>query len=83
MSLAMMLRRLEIDATTRTACAPASACGARTSAHVEFELAEACLSHRVGQRTVSRPTPGRACWSVDGPIMPAWANHVTGKEASN
>lgn len=52
MALAMLLRRLEIDVTAH---------GFRTSfrtwcsevAHVEFELAELCLSHRIGS-AVSR-----------------------------
>ena len=81
MSLAMMLRRLEIDATTH---------GMRSSfrmwcsdvAHVEFELAESCLSHRVGS-AVSRAYARSDMLERRRPIMSAWANHVTGKEASN
>ena len=79
MALAMLLRRLEIDATVH---------GCRTSfrtwcsevAHVEFELAELCLSHRIGSQ-VSRAYNRTTMTERRRPIMVQWANYVT--DASN
>ena len=81
MALAMLLRRLEIDATVH---------GCRTSfrtwcsevAHVEFELAELCLSHRIGN-AVSRVYNRTTMIERRRPIMSAWADHVTSSNAGN
>jgi integrase len=78
MSLSMLLRRMGIDATVH---------GFRTSfrtwcsdiAHVEFEVAESCLSHRVGS-AVSRAYARSEMLERRRPIMAAWANFVTGSE---
>ena len=79
MALAMLLRRLDIDATVH---------GCRTSfrtwcsevAHVEFELAELCLSHRIGSQ-VSRAYNRTTMTERRRPIMVQWAGYVT--DASN
>ena len=81
MALAMLLRRLEIDVTAH---------GFRTSfrtwcsevAHVEFELAELCLSHRIGS-AVSRAYNRTTMTERRRPIMSAWADYVTGVDAGN
>lgn len=81
MALAMLLRRLEIDVTAH---------GFRTSfrtwcsevAHVEFELAELCLSHRIGS-AVSRAYNRTTMTERRRPIMSAWADFVCGVGADN
>jgi integrase len=82
MALAMVMRRMKIaDATVH---------GFRTSfrtwasevANVEFEVAEACLSHRVGS-AVSRAYNRTKMTERRRPIMCAWAAFVTGSDVSN
>jgi integrase len=61
MALSMLMRRMFIDVTVH---------GFRTSfrtwasevGHVEFELAESCLSHRVGNAVSRGPITGRTSW---------------------
>ena len=46
--------------------------------HVEFELAESCLSHRVGN-AVSRAYNRSNLLDRRRPVMASWANYVEGK----
>ena len=81
MALLMMLRRMKIAATTH---------GFRTSfrtwasdiAKIEFELAELCLSHRIGSK-VSRSYNRTQMTERRAPIMSAWSNFVTGSTVDN
>jgi integrase len=81
MSMAMVMRRLKIPATVH---------GFRSSfrtwasevANVEFEVAEACLSHRIGS-AVSRAYNRTKMTERRRPIMSAWADFVTGKTGDN
>ena len=74
MALAMLLRRLGIDVTVH---------GYRTSfrtwcsevAHVEFELAELCLSHRIGS-AVSRAYNRTTMTERRRPILQRWADFI-------
>ena len=50
--------------------------------HGEFEVAEQCLSHRVGS-AVSRAYNRTSMLERRRPIMAAWANYVTGEAADN
>jgi integrase len=80
-ALAMLLRRMGVDFTVH---------GFRTSfrtwcsdvAHAEFEVAEQCLSHRVGN-DVSRSYNRTSMLERRCPIMTAWANYVTRSDADN
>jgi hypothetical protein len=51
-------------------------------AHAEFEIAEMCLSHRVGS-AVSRDYNRTSMLERRRPIMIAWANYVCGADADN
>jgi integrase len=81
MSLSMLLRRMGIDATVH---------GFRTSfrtwcsdiAHVEFEVAESCLSHRVGT-AVSRAYARSDMLERRRPIMESWSRYIEGKADAN
>jgi integrase len=81
MALAMLLRRMKADVTAH---------GMRTSfrtwcsevADVEFELAELCLSHRIGS-AVSRAYNRTTMTERRRPVMQAWSDYVTGKIADN
>jgi integrase len=81
MALAMLLRRMKIEVTAH---------GFRTSfrtwcsdvAHAEFEVAEQCLSHRVGS-AVSRAYSRTSMLERRRPLMAAWADFVTGKTSGN
>ena len=81
MSLSMLLRRMGIDATVH---------GFRTSfrtwcsdiRHVEFEVAESCLSHRVGS-AVSRAYARSDMLERRRPIMESWSRYVEGKADAN
>jgi integrase len=81
MALSMLLRRMNVDATAH---------GFRTSfrtwssdvAHIEFEVAEACLSHRVGS-TVSRAYARSDMLERRRPVMAAWQGYVDGADAAN
>ena len=81
MALAMLLRRMSVDFTVH---------GFRTSFrtwcsdvfHAEFEIAEMCLSHRVGS-AVSRAYNRTSMLERRRPIMQAWSDHVTGKTSDN
>jgi integrase len=78
MALAMLLRRIGVDATVH---------GFRTSfrtwcsdvAHLEFEVAESCLSHRVGS-AVSRAYARSDMLERRRPVMARWADYVEGKD---
>jgi integrase len=81
MALAMLLRRMGVDFTVH---------GFRTSfrtwcsdvAHAEFEVAEQCLSHRVGN-DVARSYNRTSMLERRRPIMTAWANFVCAADADN
>jgi integrase len=51
-------------------------------AHVEFELAELCLSHRIGSK-VSRDYNRTTMTERRRPLMQAWGAFVTGADADN
>ena len=77
MALAMLMRRMDVDATAH---------GFRTSfrtwcsdvAHVTFEVAEACLSHRVGS-AVSRAYARSDMLERRRPVMAQWAAFLDGE----
>ena len=77
MALAMLLRRMDVDATAH---------GFRTSfrtwcsdvAHVPFEVAEACLSHRIGS-AVSRAYARSDMLERRRPVMAHWAAFLDGE----
>jgi integrase len=77
MALAMLMRRMGVEATPH---------GFRTSfrtwaseiGHVEFEIAERCLSHRVG-KAVSRAYNRSNLLERRRPVMASWAIYVEGK----
>ncbi len=80
-SLAVLLRKLGVSETVH---------GFRTSfrtwcsevAHVEFEVAELCLSHQIGG-AVSRSYNRTIMTERRQPVMAAWAEYVCGSDASN
>jgi hypothetical protein len=49
---------------------------------VEFELAEACLAHAVGNASV-RAYQRSSMLERRRPVMTAWANYVSGNDAAN
>jgi integrase len=77
MALSMLMRRMNVDVTVH---------GFRTSfrtwasevGHVEFEIAESCLSHRVGN-AVSRAYNRSNLLERRRPVMASWANYVEGE----
>jgi integrase len=77
MALSMPLRRMNVDVTVH---------GFRSSfrmwasevGHVEFEIAESCLSHRVGN-AVSRAYNRSNRSERQRPVMASWASYVEGK----
>ena len=81
MTMAMLMRRLEVPATTH---------GFRTSfrtwaadvAHAPFEVAEAALAHTIGNEA-SQAYNRTTMRERRRPIMSAWADFVTGKTADN
>ncbi len=81
MSLHMLLWRMNVDVTVH---------GFRSTwrmwasdvAHAEFEVAEQCLSHRVGS-AVSRAYNRTSMLERRRPLMQAWADFVTGKTSDN
>jgi integrase len=80
MSMAMLLRRLGVDATVH---------GFRSSfrmwagdvAHVPFEVAEQCLAHVVGD-SASQAYNRSDMLERRRPVMTAWANYLEGKSAA-
>ena len=80
MTLSMLMRRMNATETVH---------GFRTSfrtwaseiGHVEFELAESCLSHRVGN-AVSRAYNRSNLLERRRPVMAAWANYVEAEAAA-
>ena len=80
MALAMLLRRMNVDATAH---------GFRTSfrtwcsdvAHIPFEVAEASLSHRIGS-AVSRAYARSDMLERRRPIMQAWADFLSEQTAA-
>ena len=79
MAMSMLLRRMGVDATVHgpRTCFQEHWCS--DVAHVEFEVAESCLSHRVGS-AVSRAYARSDMLDRRRPIMAAWANYVEGKD---
>jgi integrase len=80
MALAMILRRMGVDATAH---------GFRSSfriwcsdvAHVPFEVAEACLSHKIGS-AVSRAYARSDMLERRRPVMAQWADFLDGERGS-
>jgi integrase len=80
MALSMLMRRMNVDATAH---------GFRTSfrtwcsdvAHAPFEVAEACLSHRIGS-AVSRAYARSDMLERRRPIMQAWSDFLTEETAA-
>ena len=80
MALSMLTRRMDVDATAH---------GFRTSfgtwcsdvAHAPLEVAEACLSHRIGS-AVSRAYARSDMLQRRRPIMQAWADFLTDEPAA-
>jgi hypothetical protein len=77
MALAMQFRRMDVDATAhgfrtnfRTWCSDV--------AHVPFEVAESCLSHRVGS-AVSRAHARSNMLKRRRPVMTQWAAFLDGE----
>jgi integrase len=77
MALAMILRRMDVDATShgfrssfRTWCSDV--------AHVPFEVAEACLSHKIGS-AVSRAYARSDMLERRRPVMAQWAAFLDGE----
>jgi hypothetical protein len=78
MAMSMLLRRMGESVTVH---------GFRTSfrtwcsdiAHVEFEVAESCLSHLVGN-AVSRSYNRTDLLERRRPVMASWADYVEGKD---
>jgi integrase len=77
MALAMILRRMGVDATAhgfrssfRTWCSDV--------AHIPFEVAEACLSHKIGS-AASRAYARSDMLERRRPVMQAWAAFLNGK----
>jgi integrase len=80
-SLAVLLRKLGVLETVhgfrtsfRTWCSEVQ--------HVEFEVAELCLSHQIGG-AVSRSYNRTTMLDRRRPVMSAWADYVTGKTTDN
>ena len=80
MTMAMVLRRMGVDATTH---------GFRSSARswmadqgVAFELAEAALAHQVGNAVV-QAYQRSSMLERRRPILAAWADFVTGSSADS
>ena len=78
MAMAMLLRRLGVDATVH---------GFRTSfrtwasevAHAEFEIAEAALAHQIGN-SVSRAYNRTSLLERRRPLMESWSRYVEGND---
>ncbi len=81
MACAMLLRRLGVDATVH-GCRTSFRTWASDVAHAEFEIAELCLSHRIGS-AVSRAYNRTTMLERRRPLMCAWADFVTGKTSDN
>ena len=81
MALAMLLRRMEIDATVH-GCRTSFRTWASDVAHAEFEIAELCLSHRIGS-AVSRAYNRTSMLERRRPLMQGWSDYATGKTADN
>ena len=81
MAMSMLLKRMKVDATVH---------GMRSSfrmwaadvAHAPFEVAEQCLAHVTGNAVV-QAYQRSSMLERRRPIMTAWADFVTGKDASN
>jgi integrase len=80
MTMAMLLRRMGIEATVHGFRSSARSWMADTG--VEFELAEACLAHQVGNAVV-QAYQRSSMLERRRPIMSAWADFVTGKTNDN
>ena len=82
MALAMVMRRMKVADATVHGFRSSFRTWASEVANVEFEVAEACLSHRVGS-AVSRAYNRTKMTERRRPIMSAWAAYVSGADASN
>lgn len=80
MSMAMLLRRMNIDATVHGMRAAFRMWAADQG--VAFEVAEQCLAHVVGNAVV-QAYQRSSMLERRRPIMSAWGSFVTGSDASN
>ena len=82
MSMAMTMRRMKVADATVHGFRSSFRTWASDVANVEFEVAEACLSHRIGS-AVSRAYNRTKMTERRRPVMSAWASFVTGETADN
>jgi integrase len=80
MALAMLMRRLKIDATVHGMRAAARSWMADQG--VQFEIAEAALAHTVGNAVV-QAYQRSSMLELRRPILQRWADFVTGKNNNN
>jgi integrase len=94
MGMSLVLKRMGIDATThgfrtsfRTWCSEKARVGPE-KARVEFDIAEHCLAHKVGNKA-SQSYNRTTLLDLRRPVLAAWADYVcpasnlTGKTTSN
>jgi integrase len=77
-----MMRRMKVADATVHGFRSSFRLWASVVANVEFEVAEACLSHRVGS-AVSRAYNRTKMTERRRPIMSAWSAYVSGETADN
>ena len=75
MALAMLMRRLKIDATVHGFRASARSWMADQG--VQFELAEACLAHTVGSAVV-QAYQRSSMLELRRPVLQKWADFICG-----
>ena len=81
MSLAMLLRRMKVDATVHGFRASARSWMADQG--VEFSLAEAALAHTVGNAVVQAYQRSSICSNGVDRVLASWADFVTGEAVDN
>jgi integrase len=82
MSMAMLMRRMGASDFTVHGMRSSFRMWCSDVAHVEFEVAEQCLAHAVGNST-SRAYNRSDMLERRRPIMSAWADFVTGQTGDN
>ena len=82
MALAMVMRRMKVADATVHGFRSSFRTWASEVANVEFEVAEACLSHRVGS-AVSRAYNRTKMTERRRPIMSAWAKFLSGEPSAD
>ena len=81
MTFPATLRRMGVEDATAHGFRTSFRTWASEVAHAEFEVAEACLGHRIGN-AVSRAYNRTTLLERRRPLMDAWADHVTGKTSA-